>query len=83
MLKKILTLFVVTAVVPSVWAVDITAIYGGGNPDGGWTADTDSGITLGLRAKGRNDTSFAGTTPNDGAGTYTFATLEGGCPRDR
>lgn len=56
---------------------NVTAIYGGGNPDGGWTTDTGSGLTLALRAKGRNDTAYAGTTPNGGTSTYTFATQQG------
>ncbi len=55
----------------------VTAIYGGGNPDGGWATDTGSGITLALRAKGRVGTSYSGTTPNGGTSTYTFATQEG------
>lgn len=36
---------------------NITAIYGSGNPDTGWTASTDSGITLALRAKNRENAS--------------------------
>ena len=47
---------------------DITAIFGSGNPDQGWTTFTQDSIQLGLRAKNRTD----GTTPNDGAGTYSF-----------
>jgi len=50
---------------------NITAIFGtGGNPDQGWTTFTQGNIQLGLRAKNRTD----GTTPNNGAGTYSFAT---------
>lgn len=56
----------------------ITAIFGTGNPAGGWTADVDGtdGITLALRGKGRS----SGATTNDGAGDYSFAagTLAGG-----
>jgi hypothetical protein len=47
----------------------ITAIFGAGNPDTGWAADSGSGITLGLRGKNRD----TGATPNV-AGLYTFAT---------
>jgi hypothetical protein len=47
----------------------ITAIYGGGNPDTGWAADSGNGLTLGLRAKNRD----TGDTPNTN-GVYTFAT---------
>ena len=48
----------------------ITAIFGSGNPDGGWVSSVDNNIELGLRAKDRN----TGDTPNNGAGTYSFAT---------
>jgi len=47
----------------------ITAIFGAGNPDGGWTADSGTGITLGLRGKNRD----TGATTN-ASGVYTFAT---------
>jgi hypothetical protein len=33
---------------------NITAIFGGGNPDNGWTTDSGAGVTLGLRAKNRS-----------------------------
>lgn len=47
------------------------AIFGGGNPNGGWSVDlqnTDplTSIEVGLRFKQRD----TGATPNDGAGTY-------------
>lgn len=65
-----------SALVPSVWAVsydqNITAIFGSGNPNTGWTTDTDSGITLGLRGKQRYPTSSTSTANNNG--TYSFAT---------
>lgn len=48
---------------------NITAIFGSGNPNGGWTTDTGYGITLGLRAKNRDN----GATPNVN-GVYSFAT---------
>lgn len=48
----------------------ITAIFGSGNPDTGWTTATGAGgIELGLRAKNRDD----GTTPNV-EGIYSFPT---------
>lgn len=47
----------------------ITAIFGGGNPNTGWTADAGGGITLGLRGKNRD----TGATPNVN-GVYSFAT---------
>lgn len=49
-----------------------TAIFGSGNPNGGWVTSTNSdlGVTVGLRAKDRT----TGATPNDGNGTFTFAT---------
>jgi hypothetical protein len=49
----------------------ITAIYGTGNPNTGWqqVADDTTGNILGIQAKDRT----SGATPNDGAGTYTFA----------
>lgn len=48
----------------------VTAIYGSGNPNGGWVTSLEvaTNLSLSLRAKDRND----GSTPNDGAGTYTF-----------
>jgi hypothetical protein len=55
----------------------ITAIFGSGNPNGGWTASSGGEIQLALRAKGRNDTGAAGTTPNNGAGTYSFPVFQG------
>ncbi len=51
--------------------VNITAIFGGGNPDTGWTTGTGSGITLGLRGKNRD----TGATPQPTTlGVYEFAT---------
>ncbi len=73
-MKKNITFALLTAVaVTSASAVqynqNITAIFGGGNPDTGWTTETAGGITLGLRAKDRT----SGATPNVD-GVYTFAT---------
>lgn len=72
-MKKLLTAIVLTALVPSVWAVTyddtITAIYGGGNPDTGWTSESGGGIELALRGKNRD----TGATPNVN-GVYTFPT---------
>src|SRR5688500_16347208 len=73
-MKKILAVLLCTAIAPALFAdsynTNITAIYGGGNPDTGWTSDSGNGITLGLRAKNRD----TGVTPNNGAGVYSFAT---------
>ena len=73
--RKTLAILVCAAFAPAAFADNynqsITAIFGAGNPDTGWTTDTGlNGLVLGLRAKNRTDAS----TPNDGAGTYTFAT---------
>lgn len=48
----------------------ITAIFGSGNPDTGWVSDTQNGVQVAVRAKNRTD----GSTPNNGAGVYSFAT---------
>ena len=65
--------FVLLTTAPTPWALtfndSITAIFGAGNPDTGWTSDTNNNFELGLRGKNRD----TGATPNDGAGTYTFA----------
>src|SRR3954471_12033806 len=72
MKKKLLTLTLISAVGLSAWAAvlynqNITAIYGSGNPNTGWTADTSNGIQLALRAKNRVD----GSTTN-ATGVYSF-----------
>ncbi len=73
MKKQLILAVALTAIVPSLWAVQynqtITAIFGSGNPDSGWTTDTASGVTLGLRAKNRT----TGSTVN-ASGVYSFAT---------
>lgn len=64
------TLIAATASVPALeYNQNITAIFGSGNPDTGWTTDTGGGIELGLRAKNRDD----GSTPNVD-GVYSFPT---------
>lgn len=64
------TLIAATATVPALeYNQNITAIFGAGNPDTGWTTDTGGGIALGLRAKNRDD----GSTPNVD-GVYSFPT---------
>ena len=72
-MKKILVTFLCAASAALLQAdtfnQTITAIYGSGNPDTGWVADSGNGITLGLRGKNRD----TGATPNV-AGIYTFAT---------
>ena len=72
MKRKLLVLTLLSAAVLSVGAAvlynqTITAIYGSGNPNTGWTADTSNGIQLALRGKGRDD----GSTTNV-AGVYSF-----------
>lgn len=72
-MKKLLLALVCSAVSPLAFAdlynQNVTAIYGSGNPNGGWATDSGSGITLALRAKNRN----TGATPNVN-GVYSFAT---------
>ncbi len=66
----LLSLFAVATSVPALeYNQTITAIFGSGNPDGGWTTGTGGGIELGLRAKNRDD----GSTPNVD-GVYSFPT---------
>ena len=73
MKKQLITLLALSALSPSLWAVsydqNITAIFGTGNPNTGWTADSQNGLQLGLRAKAR----IGGSTANV-SGTYSFAT---------
>ncbi len=74
MKRKLTAVALFAAATMSAWAVvaynqNITAIFGGGNPDTGWTADTSNNITLALRAKNRTN----GDTSNV-SGVYTFAT---------
>lgn len=70
---KIIAFLLLTIATPA-WAVSydqtITAIFGTGNPNGGWAADTNNNIELGLRAKNRT----TGATPDSNNGIYTFAT---------
>lgn len=77
-MKKILSVFTAIAAIMMATSTQaavtyndtVTAIYGGGNPDTGWTtASGKRGIELSLRAKNRDD----GTTPNT-LGVYTFPT---------
>ena len=74
MKRTLLALTLLSAVTLSAWAAvvynqNIVAIFGSGNPNTGWTADTSNGITLALRAKSR----LNGSTSNVN-GTYTYAT---------
>lgn len=59
---------------PSIWAVtyndNITAIFGGGNPDTGWTSESGNGITLALRGKQR----YPSTSTANVNGVYSYAT---------
>lgn len=71
MKKNLLLVILMSGLAPATWATtydqNITAIFGAGNPDTGWTVDSENGLTLGLRAKNRNDASTANTL-----GTYSF-----------
>jgi hypothetical protein len=72
MKRKLLTATLIAAAALSVSAAvlynqTITAIFGTGNPDTGWAADTSNGIQLALRAKNRVD----GSTTNLN-GVYSF-----------
>jgi hypothetical protein len=72
MKKKLLVLTLasvatLSAVAAVLYNQNITAIFGSGNPDIGWTADTSNGIQLALRAKDRDN----GATTNV-AGVYSF-----------
>ena len=67
MKRKLLVLTLLSAAVLSVGAAVsynamITAIYGSGNPNTGWTADSSNGITLALRGKDRISASTANTS---------------------
>lgn len=73
MKRKLTAISLFAAAAVSMWAAvvyneNITAIFGTGNPNGGWTADTSNGIQLALRAKNRT----TGDTTNV-TGVYTFA----------
>jgi len=73
MIKRLLPLLCLAAFTPAASALeynaDITAIFGAGNPSTGWTADSENGVTLALRAKNRD----TGDTSNT-LGVYSFAT---------
>ncbi|MEO6279759.1 PEP-CTERM sorting domain-containing protein [Roseateles sp.] len=68
------SLFLATALVVTMSAqadATITAIFGSGVGDNGWTAQTDAGVTLALRARERFPMP-TNNVPSNGAGTYTF-----------
>jgi hypothetical protein len=72
MKRKLLALTLISAAVLTAGAAvmynqTITAIYGSGNPNTGWTTDTSNGIELGLRAKNRDTGSTSNLT-----GVYSF-----------
>jgi hypothetical protein len=73
MKKILLTAVILTLLAPAMFAVTyndtITAIFGTGNPNGGWTSETGNNIQLALRAKNRT----TGDTTNVN-GVYSFAT---------
>jgi hypothetical protein len=75
MKKHVLTAIALAALAPAAMAVTyndtITAIYGSGNPDTGWTSEFGNGIELALRGKNRD----TGATPQPNTlGVYEFAT---------
>ena len=55
LLATILVVLIGQSVTAASYNQTITAIYGGGNPDNGWTTDAGGGVTLGLQAKDRDD----------------------------
>lgn len=64
MKRQVIVLALITAAAVSTWAAvaynqSIVAIFGSGNPDTGWTADTANGITVALRGKDRINSSTA------------------------
>jgi hypothetical protein len=72
MKKTLLAMALIIAMAHSASAAynqNIVAIFGGGNPNTGWTTDTGSGITLGLRGKDRVTASTA-----NASGVYSYAT---------
>jgi hypothetical protein len=87
MKKKIIILSLLSAAAISAWGAvvynqNITAIFGNGNTDMGWTADISNGIQLALRAKGRDDNSTSNSNgvymfpvgaPTRGAWNYEFS----------
>lgn len=77
--KKILTLIMSLATTLWVTAIDyndnVTAIFGSGNPDTGWTTSSGGGIGVSLRAKNR----VTGSTANiNGVYTYNTGTVPPG-----
>lgn len=93
MKRKLTTTILFLAAATTMWAAvvynqNITAIFGSGNPDTGWTADNGAnGITVALRAKNRTngDTtnasgvySFASAPPTRGLWNYEFSINSGG-----
>jgi hypothetical protein len=74
MKKTLLSIAMLLAAPCCVWAESydqtITAIFGSGNPDTGWTTDTANGITLALRGKDR----VTGSTANSNGVYGPYAT---------
>lgn len=64
-----LSLGLIFATSASAADVSLTAIFGTGNPDAGWTATSQGSLQLALRARN----TVTGATPGNGAGVYTFA----------
>jgi len=72
MKKTLITAIVISSLTPSVWATlydqNITAIFGSGNPNTGWTTTDPGDPQLGLRAKNRDNASTANVN-----GVYSYA----------
>lgn len=78
MKRKLAVLALITAGAISTWAAvaygqNIVALFGSGNPDTGWTANSANGITLALRGKDR----VTGSTANTSGvyGPYALGTV--------
>src|SRR5687768_13908422 len=81
MKRKLTVIALITAAAMSSWAAvaydqNIIAIFGSGNPDTGWTTDTDNGIVLALRGKDR----VTGSTANNSGVYGPYATGVVGSP---
>ncbi|MEO5718850.1 MAG: VPDSG-CTERM sorting domain-containing protein [Chthoniobacterales bacterium] len=77
--KLLLIVTVLACLVPSAWALNynqnVTAIFGTGNPDTGWTTDVSDNLQVALRAKNRTT---GDTTNVNGVYSYATGTVSGG-----
>ena len=72
MQKRIIAALLVTTLVPSIWATNITAIMGSGIQPDNWTDTVSGNLQLALRAKNRGDVIPAYVVPVPVGSTYTF-----------